>query len=398
MPPPPPDCPSNVVVLPFEGGNDLISQADEKKLQAAVSEARMCSLSGVIVFDLAAESPSENRLRFTAESVRASAVRQRLRELGVPEEALAVGETGNAGASNNAMSQRFQSQSRVEVQFLFGRLHASWKTAAARAAAAGGPINARRFQDCYECPEMVAIPKGEVTIGEGGAAKRFSIEAMAVSRLEITSREFRAIRPEQWEECSTPDAISGEWRAFIDQVGWYRSEPAVCVNFADAEAYVSALNAKVAGAPYRLLTEAEWEYAARAGANTAFWWGDRAEDACKHANSADASAVNLVTISSCDDGQPGLSEGGKFGENAFGLADMAGNVWEWTRDCFGTEPIAPQTGNDTTSASQCGTRVVRGGSWTSMPEFLRSSSRFGAHANGRFTNQGFRIARRIDAE
>jgi formylglycine-generating enzyme required for sulfatase activity len=167
-------------------------------------------------------------------------------------------------------------------------------------------------------------------------------------------------------------------------------DPVVCVNWNDARAYVSWLNRKVSGStsnngngPYRLPTEAEWEYAARAGTTTRFWWGD--DD--------DAAAVDHAWFKANSDGHS-HSVGSKPA-NAFGLYDIVGNVWQWTEDCYAESYAkAPLEGSAAESPSGC-MRVDRGSCWMYPAWLLRSATRERNPADFRDVIMGFRVARNL---
>ncbi|MBV9332195.1 MAG: SUMF1/EgtB/PvdO family nonheme iron enzyme [Alphaproteobacteria bacterium] len=171
--------------------------------------------------------------------------------------------------------------------------------------------------------------------------------------------------------------------------------PAVCLDWKDANAYIAWLNRKVREqrpslrermGPYRLPSEAEWEYAARAGTNTARWWGDAPGKAEANCNGC-GSAFDYRLLSSVD----------SFTPNPFGLYGMLGNAWQWTADCWHPDYVgAPADGRAWVSAD-CSRHVIRGGSWDNVPIFVRSAVRSGAaNDGGEFdysTLAGFRVAR-----
>ena len=171
--------------------------------------------------------------------------------------------------------------------------------------------------------------------------------------------------------------------------------PVVNVSWFDAETFTKWLSQRT-GVKYRLPTEAEWEYAARGGANSSRFWGDSPDDACSYANVADKSTKShffmINEIHNCDDGYKAVSPVGRFKPNKFGLYDMLGNVWEWVSDWYKKEyysespkknPKGPQTGE---------AKVIRGGSWYNEPPFIRLSIRDAIEPSGKDFNIGFRIA------
>jgi formylglycine-generating enzyme required for sulfatase activity len=170
---------------------------------------------------------------------------------------------------------------------------------------------------------------------------------------------------------------------------------------ADAEAYLQWLSA-LTGHRYRLLREAEWEHAARAGTSTGRWWGDDRGTLCRHANGADRSydrfrpgepAVNRE----CDDGYVFTNPVDAFPANPFGLHDMLGNLWQWTADCFVENyDAAPADAAQPVLDGDCSRRVIRGGSWHNYPDALRSAARFALPVTMRSSSIGFRVARLPD--
>ena len=180
---------------------------------------------------------------------------------------------------------------------------------------------------------------------------------------------------------------------------WGRGRrPAINVNWTQAIGYAKWLSDKT-GKPYRLLSEAEWEYAARAGSELARFWGSSPGRACEYANLYDVTGKAKYKFTweafTCDDGYPATAPVGAFKPNAFGLYDMLGNVWEWVEDCYyGTYDGAPANGQ-VWSTGECSRRVVRGGSWDLRPALVRSAKRGRAEPSGRYFNLGFRVARTL---
>ena len=163
------------------------------------------------------------------------------------------------------------------------------------------------------------------------------------------------------------------------------SYPATCVSYDDALAYTRWLSSRT-GKPYRLLTEAEWEYSARAGTKTAFNSGANAPDPCQNGSAAD-----------CRDRAVGLLPVGSFVANAFGLQDMHGNVAEWVADCWSDSlRSTPVDGSARVSADGCTLRVTRGGSFATLPATQRSASRLRLRREIKMYDLGFRVARLIE--
>jgi formylglycine-generating enzyme required for sulfatase activity len=249
-----------------------------------------------------------------------------------------------------------------------------------RAVTAGAIQPGSVFRDCPECPEMVVVPAGEFFMGsnEGGANEKplhkvTIAKAFAIGKFEVTFAE--------WDACV---AAGGCTRSPEDQ-GWGRGRrPVVNVSWDDAtQEYLTWLS-RAAGKTYRLLTEAEWEYAARIATRTTYSWG----------NDIGKSQANCSGCGSQWDAKQ-TAPVGSFQPNAFGLHDMHGNVWEWVQDCYTTTYVgAPSDGRAAPDAASC-SRVRRGGSWDSLPNDLRLSGRLRNNPRSRFNNLGFRVARAL---
>ncbi len=242
------------------------------------------------------------------------------------------------------------------------------------------PQVGQAFRDCNDgCPEMVVVPAGSFTMGspaneagrsnDEGPQRTVTIrQPFAVGKFEVTFAE--------WEACVAGGGCASN-RSPADQ-GWGKGRrPVINVSWDDAKQYVTWLGRKT-GKTYRLLTEAEWEYAARAGTTTPFSTG-------RTITPAQANFDGNYTYGGSAKGQfrQRTIEVGSFAANQFALHDMHGNVWEWVEDCY-TENYngAPTDGSAARETSSC-RRVLRGGSWSSGPVDLRSAYR------GRFTS-GFR--------
>jgi formylglycine-generating enzyme required for sulfatase activity len=261
------------------------------------------------------------------------------------------------------------------------------------------------FRECENCPEMVTVPAGSFTMGSPSSEKLHESDEsplhlvtiskpFAVGKLHVTVDQFAAFVREAGYEASTNCLISwlvsdrkeGSWRdPGFAQEG---SHPVVCVSWDDANAYAKWL-AKKTGKPYRLLSEAEWEYAARSrtspGTYPSFWFGDDGKDICRYGN---------IDASICDDGYKYTSPAGHYPPNAFGLYDMAGNAHQWTADCYhNTYTRAPIDGSAWATEICNSGRVVRGGSWGSPMAYLRAAHRMG-YPHGDVLS-GFRLARTL---
>jgi len=282
------------------------------------------------------------------------------------------------------------------------------------------------FRDCPDCPELIRLPAGSFSMGNLSSDTRgYSDEEpihevrlhrrFAMGKYELSVGEFRAFvdatgfvtdaeKNTLRKGCQVLDPARNIW---IWQAGrhWRNSgisqqdnQPVTCVSWHDAQAYLQWLSRKT-GHNYRLPSEAEWEYAARAQRSDPFFWGTGADQACKYANLADASAKthfpNWNTFT-CHDDHFGVSPRGSFLANDYGLFDMTGNVWEWTEDCWHDDYTgAPSDGTAWLDNSACSNRVSRGGAWPSLPRFSRISYRFSENALHRNDSQGFRVVREL---
>jgi formylglycine-generating enzyme required for sulfatase activity len=174
-------------------------------------------------------------------------------------------------------------------------------------------------------------------------------------------------------------------------------EPVACVSWDDAQAYAQWLNVKT-GKQYRLLSEAEWEYAARAGTATARHGSDDPVQLCRYISGGDIDYTQAYpgdtdVNRSCHDGYARSSPVGAFPPNGFGLYDMLGNLLEWTEDCGHDNYVGAPSDGSAWTAGDCGKRALRSGSWTNGPRSLRAAYRDWQAASYRTSRLGFRVAR-----
>jgi formylglycine-generating enzyme required for sulfatase activity len=254
--------------------------------------------------------------------------------------------------------------------------------------------------ECPYCPELVVLRSGSFKMGsnkqeaghqdnESPPHEVFIKKKFAIGKYEVTIRE--------WDRCVNEHGCSGVARASptrpTDSL-----KPVVDISWYDASDYARWLSGKT-GAVYRLATEAEWEYAARAekGADTRYFFGNDAGRLCQYANGADLS-VGLLPYTNrvCDDGVGReTSIVGRYRPNAWGLHDMLGNAWEWVQDCWHESyDGAPPDGSSWNDVN-CGRRVARGGSWRSGPEALRSAARNAFPPDHHRPTLGFRVVREL---
>ena len=241
------------------------------------------------------------------------------------------------------------------------------------------------FRDCPDCPQMVPIRAGRFRMGDLSGAgdseerpvRTVSISAFSAGRYEVTWNE--------WEAC----VRGGGCRHSGADKNWGKGiHPVFNVSWEDAKAYTDWLSRRT-GKAYRLLSEVEWEYIARAGSTTEYPWGDRFS--YNHANIGNREESGGYSEGS--DRWTNTSPVGSFSPNDFGLYDTIGNVREWTEDCWNNNYSgAPSTGRAWTDGD-CGKRVARGGDWFDSPRYARSAYRYRYSPSKRYSFTGFRVAR-----
>ena len=261
----------------------------------------------------------------------------------------------------------------------------------------------RVFRDCDECPQMVVLPAGTFTMGsparepghldtEGPRHRVTIARPFAVGRYEVTFAE--------WDACVYAGGCS--YAPHDGSVGFgpgfgRGKRPVINVSWDDTKHYVSWINGKVGKQVYRLLTEAEWEYAARAGTTTPYAFGHTLSKSQRsgivredHARRAPRPVERLAQFSA-----DRTALVGSFPPNEFGLSDMHGNVSEWVQDCWnGSYKRAPTDGSAWTTG-ECGRRVVRGGAWMHPQRYLRAAYRDANSSDARGSLLGFRLARTL---
>ena len=253
------------------------------------------------------------------------------------------------------------------------------------------------FSDCDTCPQMVVIEKGNFKMGSPpsdlgrpateGAVRDVSIpEPFALGLYEITYR--------QWEFC----ALAGACRTIKYPPSSNKDHPVVNVSWSDTAQYTKWLIYKT-GFKYRLPTEEEWEYAARAGSDRSRFFGMDKIMVCKFGNVFDKKAKLALGYEwehlPCFDGFIETAPVGSFRANTFGLFDMIGNVWEWTGGCANLSTRGIRTNSPTNAKNDCSQRAVRGGSWLSHPpKYIRFSDRY-KYFKVRDRDLGFRVVREL---
>lgn len=279
-----------------------------------------------------------------------------------------------------------------------------------------GPRPGDTFRDCVDCPEMVVAPSGRFRMGspeseEGrleteGPTRNVRIASFAIGRGEVTRGEFRRFVEATGYNPPTKcySDIDGPW-ADKEGVTWLTTgysqtdeHPVVCVGWHDAQAYIEWLNSKVEGEPYRLPSEAEWEYAARAATQTAYPWGSNPNQGCAYVNGADRTAKKTFEhwiIMECDDGYLNTAPTRRFGANGFNIYGMIGNALEFVQDCWNPSYVGAPNDGAPWTAGDCQKTVLRGGSWGSIPARLRAATRLGYPRTFRDNFMGFRVAKTL---
>lgn len=280
-----------------------------------------------------------------------------------------------------------------------------------------------RLTDGSQGPALVEIAAGRFRMGSdpgevlhdpGESPQRtVTVERFAIGRTEVTRGEYRRFVDatghvsDAERNVNSPGcyaylgATTFRWDRGMSwrQVGFPQDDthPVVCVSWRDAMAYVRWLAAET-GQAYRLPSEAEFEYVNRAGTTTPWPWGEDPSGGCSVANYGDRRQAQAVTgwsfpTADCDDGHAFTAASGRLAPNAWGLHDISGNVWEWTADCWNPDHVGAPGDARARTTGDCEKRVLKGGSWSNKPQWLRSADRGANHVTYRTTLHGFRVVR-----
>jgi len=264
--------------------------------------------------------------------------------------------------------------------------------AARPAARPAADAPARSFRDCPNCPEMVVVPAGEFLMGspesergrgkdEGPQHPVTIAQPFAAGKFEVTFNE--------WDACVADRGCTYN----PGDEGWGRGRhPVINVSWNDVQQYTAWLSKKT-GKEYRLLSEAEWEYAARGVTKTS-----DASTPFSTGQTISYRQANYDANFTYGSGQQGTyrqktTDVGTFPRNGFGLYDMHGNAWEWVQDCYKPSYDGAPSDGSPVKQAQCELRVLRGGAWNYYPKLLRSAYRYATPADIRLNNFGFRVAR-----
>jgi formylglycine-generating enzyme required for sulfatase activity len=330
------------------------------------------------------ESLSQNRVR----KIRTEQARQQ------EEQVWATAQKGDSKAVAYYLERYPAGIFAIEASALMGKLRAEEE--------AMRP--GKEFKECADCPEMVIIPSGTFEMGTGTLTGQFVpktvISKFAAGKFAVTISQFAAfVRDKNYlTDAEKSDGCIGwngstwkkdrifHWR----NVGFSQSEdhPVVCVSWNDAQAYVQWLS-QATGKAYRLFTESEREYATRAGTHSKFWWGD----------APNRSQANYGVEFCCSPSEGKFTTPvGQYPANPFGLYDMSGNTWDWVEDWQHESDIGrPTNGSAWVVGGEQKYRVLRGGSWSSDPSMLWSTSRYKEVPEARDNDSGFRVARTLNS-
>ncbi len=283
---------------------------------------------------------------------------------------------GTAPAAPATKPARAPAQAAADTRYPAGK---QAPAAAAPAATSTKAAAGSEIKDCPACPTLISLSAGSFTMGSNSSdpsekpAHHVTLGApFAIGKYEVTV--------EQWNAC----AEAGACQRIAQGPSSNPKAPMRDVSWDDARQYVKWLST-TSGKTYRLPTEAEWEYAARGGTATRYWWGDQM-------------ATGKANCKEC--GQPwridGPADAGSFAANPYGVHDMNGSVWEWVGDCWHNSfKDAPGDGR-VWDQPNCSVRVIRGGSWRESAPYMVSSTRFKYDASVRHSQNGFRVARSLN--
>ena len=357
----------------------LAAENEAAKLRA-VEQARQADAAAK---DAAAKTAARKAATARAAAVRAAAAKmtkeRSAAESAAAEKEAAMRQAAGREAAARELAAREAAAAEAAAREMAAKLAAAREAAARTARASRAqPRFATVFRDCADCPEVVWLPQGAFIMGEpsGASGSRHVVKidyVLAVGRFEVTFAE--------WDAC----VAAGGCRRRPNDSGWgHGRQPVINVSWSDAQQYTAWLSRRT-GKHYRLLTEAEWEYAARAGTDVRYWWG----------NDAGRGNANCYDCGSRWDGRQAAPVG-RFSPNPFGLYDMHGNVSEWVEDCYHDGYQDAPSGGRTWTLDCTGitdSRMIRGGAWLDPANTIHSAARSHALLNYYDNQIGFRIAR-----
>ncbi len=253
------------------------------------------------------------------------------------------------------------------------------------------------FQDCDKCPKMIVIKKGSFKMGsppsalgrpveEGSVRQVYILQTYAIGLYEVTQ--------ENWDVC----VLAGGCDKIIHEDPKGDNYPVVNVSWRQANQYVAWVSGQ-SNFRYRLPSETEWEFAARAGSDRSRFFGFAEREVCIQGNLYDQTARDALGYEwenlACSDGYVDAAPVGSFKPNSFGVYDMLGNVWEWTQDCASASTRGVRTDYEAVESEDCSQRSFRGSSWlSSLPNYIRFSDRY-KFIGSKDSDLGFRVARDV---
>lgn len=251
------------------------------------------------------------------------------------------------------------------------------------------------FKDCADCPQMIVVPAGRFEQGspddasQGLAAER---PLRTVNIPQIIAAGVYEVTMAQWDACFE----DGGCTRLLDDNGWGRGRrPAIMVSWSDTQEYLQWISDKT-GKNYRLPSESEWEYFARAGEEDQ-WLGGSADAICEFSNVAGVESGFDWRHQACTDSVAvGTAPVGSFRANSFGLYDVIGNVAEWTADCMNLSYLDAPLDGSAWGRGICSSHMTRGGSWLTGTKDIRLPARFNLRNGDRNDFTGFRVVREID--
>ncbi len=358
-------------------------QAAAEQAAAEQAAAEQAAAEQAAAEQAAAEQAAAEQAAAEQAAAEQAAAEQAAAEQAAAEQAAAEQAAAEQAAAEQAAAEQAAAEQAAAEQAAAEQAAAEQAAAEQAAAeqAAAEQAAAQRQAARAAAPEMVVIPAGRFRMGCVSGRECFddeqpvhevSVGSFALSKYEVTFEEYDGFTE-----------ATGRSRA--GDAGWGRgTRPVVNVSWEDAQAYVAWLTAET-GEPYRLPSEAEWEYAARAGTSTAYSWGNGIGDNRANCGGCGSRWDNEQT-----------APVGSFGANAWGLHDMHGNVYEWVEDCWHENYArAPSDGTAWTGGGDCSRRGLRGGSWYDLPRFLRSAFRLWLTTGIPYFIIGFRVARTL---
>jgi len=233
------------------------------------------------------------------------------------------------------------------------------------------------FRDCEDCPELVVVPPGDFVMGSGDTPYEKPERTISIPRPYAIGR--REVTFAEWDRC----ADAGACKHRPDDHGWGRGDrPVINVSWDDTKLFLAWLSQRT-GQKYRLPSEAEWEYAARAGTRTPFWWGRDVGTGHAQCDTC-GSPTNQKIVPA-----------GSFRPNGFGLYDTAGNAAEWVEDCWNDNYRNAPKDAVAWTGGDCRLRVLRGGNFISKASEVRSAARFRYDVDVRYYANGFRVMREL---